>query len=78
MVTGGLSTLTRRHGIQVAAASPCSVEEICLLVGEEIGHGSLKSAACMSGAVVLFLEKVEQAHVLVESGITVNSLFIQV
>lgn len=62
MVVGGgsgdLSQLTRRYGIKV--------EEVSLAVGEKIGHGSVKSTARMNGAVVLFVEKVEQANWLVK------------
>ncbi|KAM4543369.1 uncharacterized protein V3H82_021258 [Fundulus diaphanus] len=82
MVVGGgsgvFSALTRRNGIKVGAGSPCSVEDVCLAVGEVIGHGSIKSAARMNGAVVLFVERVEQANLLVESGISVNGSFLQV
>jgi len=76
--SGGFSTLTRRNGIKVGAGSPCSVEDVCLAVGEVIGHSSIKSAARMNGAAVLFVEKVEQANLLVESGISVNGSFLQV
>ncbi|KAM4585691.1 uncharacterized protein V3H82_004667 [Fundulus diaphanus] len=82
MVVGGgsgvFSALTRRNGIKVGAGSPCSVEDVCLAVGEVIGHGSIKSAARMNGAAVLFVERVEQANLLVESGISVNGSFLQV
>ncbi|TWW64981.1 hypothetical protein D4764_22G0006280 [Takifugu flavidus] len=66
----GLTGLSRRHGVKVGAGSMLSVEEVALAVGQEIGHSSVKSAACMNRAVVLFLEKVEQANRLVETGIT--------
>lgn len=56
------SELTRKHGIKVRAGSPCSVEEVALAVGRTIGHVSVKSAARMNSAVVLFLEKVEQVN----------------
>ena len=69
------SGLTRKHGIKVGAGSPCSVEEVALAVGEIIGHGSVKSAARMNSAVVLFLDKLEQVNRLVETGITVNAMF---
>ena len=62
-----------RH--QTGAGSPCSMEEVALAVGEIIGHGSVKSAARMNSAVVLFLEKLEQVNRLVETGITVNGMF---
>ena len=51
------------------------MEEVALAVGEIIGHGSVKSAAQINSAVVLFLEKVEQVNRLVETGITVNGMF---
>ncbi|TWW53390.1 hypothetical protein D4764_0178810, partial [Takifugu flavidus] len=52
-----------------------TVEEVALAVGEVIGHGSVKSAARMNGAVVLFVEKVEQVNRLVEAGISVGGRF---
>ncbi|TWW61084.1 hypothetical protein D4764_05G0011740 [Takifugu flavidus] len=72
-----LTGLSRRHGVKVGAGSVLSVEEVALAVGQEIGHGSVKSAARMNRAVVLFVEKVEQANRLVETGITVGGQFVQ-
>ncbi|KAI3373352.1 hypothetical protein L3Q82_006652 [Scortum barcoo] len=47
-------------------ADECSrfscVEEVGLAVGEVVGHGSVKSAARMNSAVVLFLDQVEKAN----------------
>ncbi|TWW77607.1 hypothetical protein D4764_12G0009970 [Takifugu flavidus] len=54
------------------------VEEVALAVGHKIGHSSIKSAARMNRAVVLFLAKVEQVNMLVETGITVGGQFVQV
>jgi len=71
MASGGFSKLSRQHGIRVGAGSPCSVEEVALAVG----HSSVRSAARMNKAVVLFVEKVEQVNRLVETGITVNGTF---
>ncbi|TWW62689.1 hypothetical protein D4764_04G0013360 [Takifugu flavidus] len=73
-----LSGLSRRHGVKVGAGSMLSVEEVALAVGQEIGHSSNKFAAHMNRAVVLFMEKVEQANRLVETGITVGGQFVQV
>ncbi|TWW61835.1 hypothetical protein D4764_04G0004820 [Takifugu flavidus] len=73
-----LTGLSRRHGVKVGAGSVLSVEEVALAVGQEIGHSSVKSAARMNRAVVLFLEKVEQANRLVETGLTVGGQFFQV
>ncbi|KAI3367042.1 hypothetical protein L3Q82_009672 [Scortum barcoo] len=76
MVNGGdFSKLTQKLGVKVCAGSPCSVEEVALAVGELIGHGSVKSAARMNNAVVLFVEKVEQVNQLVQTGVTVGGMF---
>ena len=61
MASRGFSKLSRKHGIRVGAGSPCSVEEVALAVGQVIGHSSVRSAARMNKAAVLFVEKVERA-----------------
>lgn len=55
MAAAGFSSLSRKHGIKLAAGSSCSVEHVALAVGEWIGHSSVKLAAWMNQAVVLFL-----------------------
>ncbi|TWW73407.1 Transposon TX1 uncharacterized 82 kDa protein ORF 1 [Takifugu flavidus] len=70
--------LSRKHGVKVGAGSVLSVEEVALAVGQKIGHNSIKSAARMNRAVVLFLSKVEQVNMLVETGITVGGQFVRV
>ena len=70
--------LTRKHGFKVNASFPCSVEDIGLAVGEQVGHGSVRSAARMNGAVVIFLDQVEKVNRVVETGITVKQMFVQV
>ncbi|TWW73430.1 hypothetical protein D4764_15G0008240 [Takifugu flavidus] len=72
-----LTGLSRGHGVKVGAGCTLSVEEVALAVGQEIGHSSIKSAARKNRAVVLFLEQVEQANMLVETGIT-GGQFVQV
>eukprot|EP00066_Takifugu_rubripes_P002426 XP_003964360.1 PREDICTED: uncharacterized protein LOC101065967 [Takifugu rubripes] len=73
--SGDPSRLTRRYGVKVGARSLYTVEEVALAVGEVIGHGSVKSAARMNRAVVVFVEKVEQVNRLVEAGISVGGRF---
>ncbi|KAK9533206.1 hypothetical protein VZT92_008344 [Zoarces viviparus] len=69
MVNGeSLSHLTRKHGIKISAGFPCSVEDIGLAVGEMVGHSSVKSAARMNSAVVIFLDQVEKVNRLIETG----------
>ena len=70
--------LTRKHGVKICATFPCSVEDISLAVGEKVGHGGVVSAARMNSAVVVFLDRVEKANSVVETGITVKSCFVQV
>lgn len=73
MAAAGFSSLTRKHGIK--PGSSCSVEDVALAVGEWIGHSLVKSAPRMNRAVVLFLEKVEQVKLLLETWVVVNGLF---
>lgn len=47
-------------------------------VGEVVGHSSARSAARMNSAVILFLDRVEKVNRAIESGITVNGMFVQV
>lgn len=68
-----LSKLTRRHGVKVA--SVVSVENCCLAVGEVVGHENIMSASKMNSAIVIFLNSVEKANELVETGIVVDNLF---
>ncbi|XP_036067059.1 uncharacterized protein LOC118598465, partial [Oryzias melastigma] len=70
-----LTSLTRKHGVKTCTGSLHSVEEVALAVGAVIGHTSVKSAARMSGAVVLFVERVDQVNTLVETGISINGVF---
>ena len=78
MLNGGFAQLTRKHGIKVGAVFPYSVQDFGLAVGEVVGHASVKSAARMNSAVVLFLDQVEKVNRLVETGLTVNGMFVQV
>ncbi len=70
-----LSKLTRRHGVKVAAA--VSVEDCCLAAGEVVGHENIVSASKMNSATVIFLNSVEKANELVETGIVVDNLLLQ-
>lgn len=55
-----LANLTRQHGFKIIRTCPCSVEECSLSVGEILGHSSIKSAARMNSAVVIFVDSVEK------------------
>ena len=70
--------LSRMHGFRNSPTFPCSVEDCGLAVGELIGHSSIKSAARMNGAVVIFVDSVAKANKVVETGIVVNDSFVSV
>jgi len=48
-----------------------------VLVREKVGHGSVKSAARINDAVLIFLDQVEKVSHVVEAGLAVGHLFIQ-
>ena len=56
----------------------CSVEDCSLAVGQVVGHSSIKSAARMNNAVVIFVDSVEKANTVVENGIVINDTFVSV
>jgi len=70
--------LTRRHGMKIAGDSSFSVEVMARAVGKKVGFGSVKSAAKMNGLVVIFLDQVEKVSRVVEEGLAVGDLFVQV
>ncbi|XP_028254269.1 NACHT, LRR and PYD domains-containing protein 12-like [Parambassis ranga] len=49
-----------------------------LAVGKAVGYDSVKSAARMNGAVVIFVDDVAKANRLVESGVVINDVFVPV
>ncbi|KAL2096713.1 hypothetical protein ACEWY4_008861 [Coilia grayii] len=73
---GRFECLTRRHGVKINTRA--SVQECSLAIGEIIGHDKIISAARMNSAVVLFLETVDLANALVESGVVIDSTFTSV
>lgn len=46
--------LTKQHGFKIVPSDPCTVEECGLAVGKIVGHSSIKSAARINSAVVIF------------------------
>ncbi|KAI4890364.1 hypothetical protein NFI96_008161 [Prochilodus magdalenae] len=63
-------SLTRRHDVRVECR--VSVEECCLAVGSVVRHSNIVSASRMNSAVVLFLNTVERANGLVQTGIVLQ------
>lgn len=67
--------LSRRHGIKIATAMNCSVEECSLAVGNVVSHDSIMSASRMNSAVVIFLDSIEKVNSVVQNGIVVQETF---
>jgi len=67
-----LDSLTRRHGVKVAAGS---VEECSVAVGDVVGHECVLAASKMNNSIVLFLNTVEKANEVVDKGINIRGLF---
>ena len=58
--------------------SSVSVEEVLLAAGEQVGHDKLCFASRMNKAVVMFIKDKPIVHQLVQSGVFVRDLFVQV
>ncbi|KAJ3582452.1 hypothetical protein NHX12_000597, partial [Muraenolepis orangiensis] len=75
---GGGEKLSRRHAVRLSPTAQVSVEECSLAVGENVGYRSVKFAARMNRAVVVFLESIDKVNSVVESGVAIRDVFTQV
>ena len=71
-----MTGLTRKHGVKINTA--CSVEECALAVGVVVGYDSVKSAARMNGAIVIFVDCTDKVNQLVETGVELQGSFVSV
>ena len=68
-----------RQGVRIVTPdSSVTVEEVLLAVGEQVGHVKLSFASRMNKAVVVFLKEEPLVYQLVESGVFIRDLFVQV
>ena len=68
-----------RQGVRIVPPdSSVTVEEVLLAVGEQVGHVKLSFASRMNKAVVVFLKEEPLVYQLVESGVFIRDLFVQV
>ena len=70
--------LTRRHGVKIASKFKFSVEECSLAVGKVVGNSSVKSAARMNSAIVIFVDSIDKANTLVENGVVIKNTFVPI
>lgn len=68
----GLEKPTRCHAVKLSPGAGVSVEECSLAVGAIVGYGSVKSASCMNSTVLIFVDSIEKAHQLIESGVVIQ------
>lgn len=54
-----------------------SIEDVLLAVSQKVGGLNIKSAARMNKALVVFLTDVDMVDTLIETGLEVNSMFLQ-
>ena len=73
-----LVNLTRKHGVKIQATFPCSVEECGLAAGKVVGYESVKSAARMNSAVIIFVGSIDKANTLVENGVVIRDTYVPV
>jgi len=73
-----LDHLTPKHGVRISPSGPCSVEDVCLAVGDVVGDLDVKSASWMDGAIVVFVATVAKAEELVARGIVVSGTHVPV
>lgn len=74
--TMSFNDLTRRHGVKVE--SKINVEQVCLAVGEIVGHDYIVSASRMNSAIVIFFKSIEKANEVVQSGVVLNGSLVSV
>ncbi|KAK2836049.1 hypothetical protein Q5P01_016533 [Channa striata] len=70
---------TLRQGIRIVPSdNSVTVEEVLLAVGDQTGHDNLLFASRMNKAVVVFLKTEEDVNSLIESGVVIRDMFVQV
>ncbi len=62
--------LTRRHGVKID--SNANVEDVCLAVGDVVGHENIVSASRMNSAFVLFFSTIEKANEIVQNSVVIK------
>lgn len=55
--SGGVASLSLRHGVRCVPDADSNVEDVLVAVGEQIGYKNIISASRMNKAVVVFLKE---------------------
>lgn len=73
--SGGVASLSLRHGVRCVPDADSNVEDVLVTVGEQIGYGNIISASRMNKAVVIFLKDESMVSKLIEIGVWINGAF---
>ncbi|KAL0148444.1 hypothetical protein M9458_056254, partial [Cirrhinus mrigala] len=75
----GFSCLSARHVCKcMPADDSISIENVLVAISREIGAQNVMSASRMNKAIVVFLKEIEMVNQLVESGLTVQNVFVPI
>ncbi len=66
------------HGVRFVTDPGVTMEEALLAVGEQVGHDNISYVSRMNKATVVYLKEERLVHALIESGVFVNDMFVQV
>ena len=78
MASAETPPLSIQHGARLVPDLGVAMEEVLLAVGESIGHNNMCYASRMNEAVVVFLKEERYVNQLIESGVIIRDLYIQV
>jgi len=73
--SGGVASLSLRHGVRCVPDADSNVEDVLVAVGEQIGFDNIISASRMNKAVVVFLKDESLVSKLIETSVWVNGAF---
>nr|XP_024000137.1 uncharacterized protein LOC112077994 [Salvelinus alpinus] len=74
----GMPSLSLRHGFRCVTEATVTVEEFLVAVGEKVGYDNVAYASRMNKAVVVFLKEERLVDRMVEQGVLLKGMFIQV
>ena len=79
MASSGTPPPSIRQGVRIVPPDgSVTVEQVLLAVGDQVGHEKLSYASRMNKAVVVFLKDEAHVHQLIERGVVIRDVFVQV
>ena len=79
MASSGTPPPSIRQGVRIVPPDgSVTLEQVLLAVGDQVGHEKLSYASRMNKAVVVFLKDEAHVHQLIERGVVIRDVFVQV